>query len=191
MPDEVGDGRPYLAVMSYESVTVKSDPTRPPVEVEDIFQYKNSDGRLRELRNNLLFVIAGEREIARMKDITRRRLALAELRKPEHIKNLADHQQRKVNEEFQTSLLDQAVAILQCYRHLFYPSHMAMPDTQLPVGHTAIELALAAPNPVQSGLRMCDRGIRRDSLRKTDSATVARRLETDSVVFYNGREVSC
>ena len=147
VPDEVGDGRPYLAVMSYESVTVKSDPTRPPVEVEDIFQYKNSDGRLRELRNNLLFVVAGEREIARMKDITRRRLALAELRKPEHIKNLADHQQRKVNEEFQTSLLDQAVAILQCYRHLFYPSHMAMPDTQLPVGHTAIELSSPGDRP--------------------------------------------
>ena len=147
VPDEIGDGRPYLAVMSYESITVSGDPTKPPAEVEAIFQYRNADGKLRELRNNLIFVVADARLSENMKEITKRRLALAELRKPGQIERLADHQQRKVNEDYEKSLLTQAEAILHCYRHLFYPSHLTMPDATLPIGYSNIELANASDSP--------------------------------------------
>jgi hypothetical protein len=76
-----------------------------------------------------------------MRDLVRRRMALGLLQKPEHQRELADYQQGKVKAEFEKLKLDVAMAILHCYRHLFYPSSSSMPGTQLPLGHTMIELS--------------------------------------------------
>ena len=46
-----------------------------------------------------------------------RRLALIEMKKPERLKELAEHQQNKVKELESKSLTELAVAIQQCYRH--------------------------------------------------------------------------
>ena len=39
------------------------------------------------------------------------------------------------------------MAILQCYRHLFYPSGTRMTGTELDLGHTIIELSAAGDSP--------------------------------------------
>jgi hypothetical protein len=147
VPDEVGDGRPLLVVMNHESTAVPSDLRQPPPDVAEIFEYKGTERKSRELKNNLVFVAADERTIPNMRDLVRRRLALGLLQKPEHQRELADYQQGKVKAEYEKLKLDVAMAILQCYRHLFYPSSSRMTGAQLDLGHTIIELSGAGDSP--------------------------------------------
>lgn len=147
VPDDIGDGRPYLIVLGYDAFTVSDEPTSLPSEIVRMATLKGANEELRGLRNNLIFVVADERLREDMKQATKRRLALQELRKPERISNLADHQQRTVNEEFEKSSFTIAVAIMQCYRHLFYPSHIALGSGAAKLAHTAIEVANASDSP--------------------------------------------
>ena len=147
VPDEVGDGRPLLVVLHYEAVTISSEPRGLPPEIDEICKYKGTNQKLRELRNNLVFVVADDRLRENMKQKVRRRLALHELRKPDRIRQLAEYQQRKVDEHYEKLKLEIAVTILHCYRHLFYPSHISMPGTTEPIAHSAIEVHNASDSP--------------------------------------------
>ena len=145
--DVVGDGRPNLVLLHHDAFAINSDPNGLPSLVEEIFKYKGTDQRLREFRNNLVFVVADERQIKNMKDRLRRRLALQELRKPDRKRLLAVHQQNKVDEEYQKSSLEVAEAILHCYRHLFFPYSVPMPGSSEPITHAAIEVPNASDSP--------------------------------------------
>ena len=145
--DTIGDGRPSLVVLHHDAFTVNADPQGLPPLIEEIFKYKGTDHRLREFRNNLVFVTADERQTKNMKDRVRRRLALAELRKPDRKRLLADHQQEKVEEEFRKSALQVAEAIFHCYRHLFFPRTTPMPGSSEPIGHAVIEVSNASDSP--------------------------------------------
>ena len=147
VPDEVGDGRPFLVVMGYEALAIPAEPKGLRPEIEAISKHKGSDNRLREFRNNLVFVVADERLRENMKDRVRLHLALAELRKPDRVGQLAEHQQEKINEDYHKAPLAIAQAVVQCYRHLFYPSHLPMPRTNEPIGHSAIEAHNISDNP--------------------------------------------
>src|SRR5258708_2998837 len=147
VPDEVGDGRPLLVVMNHESTAVPADLRFPPPDIAEIFEYKGTDRKIREPKNNLVFVAADERTVPTMRDLVRRRMALGLLQKPEHQRELADYQQGKVKAEYEKLKLDIALAILQCYRYLFYPSSSPMVGTQLPLGQTGIELSGAGDTP--------------------------------------------
>jgi hypothetical protein len=148
VPDEVGDGRPLLVVMSHESTAVPSDLRQPPPDIAEIFEYKGTDRKIRELKNNLVYVAADERTIPNMRDLVRRRLALGVLKDdPARQRELADYQQVKVKAEYEKLKLDVAMAILQCYRHLFYPSSSRMTGAQLDLGHTIIELPSPGGSP--------------------------------------------
>ncbi|MDE0208357.1 MAG: hypothetical protein OXJ64_00565 [Boseongicola sp.] len=94
VPDEVGDGRPKLVLLSYDSVAVGSTVEAVPELVERIYARKGSEGSaLRGLRNHLVFAVADEARVEDMKRLTRRRLALQDMKKPERIADLAEHQQ--------------------------------------------------------------------------------------------------
>ncbi|GIU78629.1 MAG: hypothetical protein KatS3mg005_1867 [Bryobacteraceae bacterium] len=140
VPDDLADPRPLLVVLNYESTAIPANLLQPPSEIEEIFQYKGSDRNHRELKNNLVFVAAAENGIASMKMLVRRKLALEQLRKPSNQQELADYQIQKVNAEYHELDLQIAQAILQCYRHVFYPSATPMAGTTLPLGHTILEL---------------------------------------------------
>ena len=140
VPDDLADDRPLLVVLNHEAVSVPSDLRRPPAEVEDIFQYKGADRNLRELKNNLVFVVAAEAALPNLRERIKRKLALAELQKPTNQQGLADYQIHKVKGEYHELDLLIAQGILQCYRYLFYPSASPMQGTTLPLGHTIIEL---------------------------------------------------
>jgi hypothetical protein len=76
-----------------------------------------------------------------------RRLALQELKKPERMGELADHQQAKVRELEGRAEQEVAVAIQQCYRHVFYPSRSDRVVEGVELGHTAIDVPSASAAP--------------------------------------------
>ncbi len=68
IPDDVGDGRPRLAVMSYDAVTVGSAVDAVPELVARCYERKGAEGTaFRALRNNLAFIVADEAQVAEMR----------------------------------------------------------------------------------------------------------------------------
>ena len=102
---------------------------------------------LRSLRNNLVFVVADDRQVRDMRLAARRRLGLQGLTNSDRIQDLAEYQQRRIREEFEKARTAVAIAILQCYRHLFYPSHAPLAGSDAQLGHTVIELQNASDSP--------------------------------------------
>jgi hypothetical protein len=99
VPDEIGNGRPLLAVLSYEGCTVGTSVDLVPELIARTYERKGVEGgSLRQLRNNLVFIVADESRIDEMRHKMARRLALNELKKPERLAELAEHQQAKVRE---------------------------------------------------------------------------------------------
>lgn len=145
--DTIGDGRPRLVVLHYEALSIADEPQKLPAMVDEITRYKGTDRKLRDLRNNLVFVVADQRSIANIQGRMSRALALKELQKPERIRQLAPYQQERVKEEDKRSRLYVAEAILQCYRHLFFPYHQSLPGSDLPVAHAVIEVHNASADP--------------------------------------------
>ena len=146
--DEVADGRPKLVVLGFEAVTIGTSVEAVPGLIERIFERKGSEGSaLRVLRNNLVFVAADE---ARKEDMRRkayRRLALREMKKPERLVELAEHQQANVREMEQRSEQELALAVQQCYRHVFYPSRNRVGGSDADLAHTAVDTHSASDRP--------------------------------------------
>ncbi len=148
VPDEVGDGRPQLAVLSYDALSVGDSVERVPEWVEGIYNRKGTGGTaLRALRNHLVLVVADEARKEAMRRNVRRRLALQVLKRPERMGELAAHQQAKIHELAATSEKDLAVGIQQCYRHVFYPSRNRLGGGTVDLAHTALELPSVSATP--------------------------------------------
>ena len=147
VPDEVGDGRPKLIVLSYDAVSLDGQKAKLPELVERIYARKGSDGQsLRGLRNHLVFVATDDGGRAEMQRRARLRLALRALKRAERLRDLAEHQQGQVLEMEARSEQELAIAIQQAYRNVFYPSPNRMvPDVSL--AHTAIDIHSAADQP--------------------------------------------
>ena len=147
VPDEVGDGRPRLIVLSPDAAVIGDSVDAAPELAARIYARKGAEGSaLRMLRNNLAFVVADRERTAGMQHASVRRLALQALLAPERLAELAEHQQATVREYAARSEAELAVAIQQCYRHLFYPS----PDRvggEVDLAHTAIDLPAASDQP--------------------------------------------
>ena len=148
VPDEVGDGRPKLVVLSYDAAAIGSSVDNVPELVERTHTRKGSEGAaLRVLRNNLVFAVADDARRADMRRKTYHRLALRELKKPEHLNDLAEHQQAKVRELEARSEQELAIAIQQCYRHIFYPSRDRLSASDVDLAHSAIDMHSASDQP--------------------------------------------
>ena len=146
--DEVADGRPKLVVLGFEAVAIGATVEAVPELVRRIFERKGLEGSaLRALRNNLVFVAADEARKEDMRRQTRRRLALREMKKPERLVELAEHQQARVREMEQISERDLALAVQQCYRHVFYPSRNRVGAGDVDLAHTAIDTHSASDRP--------------------------------------------
>jgi hypothetical protein len=164
--DEAGDGRPRLAVMAYEGVAVGSTVEVVPDLISTIFERKGAEGLgLRGLRNHLVFVVADETRIDEMKKKIIRRLAMAELIKPDRIAELADHQQRKVRELESRSDQEVAIVIQQGYRHVFYPSRQRLSNSPVDLAHAAVDIHSASERP-GSGQQQVVRTLRESANQK-------------------------
>ena len=147
MPDDVGNGRPKLVVLAYDAVTIGAAEEVPEL-VRRIYLRKGSDGSaLRLLRNNVVFVVADDARKAEMRRHASRRLALRELRKPERLAHLAEHQRDKVCELEARSEQELALAIQQCYRHVFYPSRHRVESADVDLAHSAIDIHSTSDQP--------------------------------------------
>ena len=140
VPDDVGGGRPKLVVLAYDAVTIGAAEDVPEL-VRRIYLRKGSDASaLRLLRNNVVFVVADEARKTEMRRHASRRLALRELKKPERLAQLAEHQRDKVCELEARSEQELALAIQQCYRHVFYPSRARVESADVDLTHSAIDI---------------------------------------------------
>ncbi|MBR0761571.1 ATP-binding protein [Bradyrhizobium japonicum] len=149
VPDDVSDGKPRLVLLSHDALEIGADLREIPEIVIRMFERKGADGGgLRSLRNNLVFVIADETKVSEMRRAIVRRLALQELKRPERLKELAEHQQAKVLELEKKSETEAAIAIQQCYRHILYPSRNALGGTgTVQLAHSVIDIQNASERP--------------------------------------------
>ena len=147
VPDDVGSGRPKLVVLAYDAVTVGTAEEVPEL-VRRIYVRTGSDAApLRLLRNNVVFVVADEARKEEMRRHASRRLALRELRKPERLAHLAEHRRDKVCELEARSEQELALAIQQCYRHVFYPSRHRVESSDVDLAHSAVDTHSASDQP--------------------------------------------
>ena len=147
VPDEVGDGRPKLIVLSYDAVSFGAQVSELPSLVERIYTRKGADGAsLRALRNHLVFVATDDAGKAEMQRHARLRLALRALKRADRLRDLGEHQQDQVLEKEARSEQELAIAIQQAYRHVLYPSSAGM-DAEVSLAHTAIDIHSAADQP--------------------------------------------
>ena len=148
VPDDVGDGRPKLALLHYDALTVGTTVTDVPDLIQLVYERKGSEGKaLRTFRNHMVFVVADDAQKTEMQRKVRERLALQELKKPERLLDLAEHQQDKVRELAEKSEHELAIAIQQCYRHLFYPSRNRIGSSLVDLAHSALDMHSASQRP--------------------------------------------
>ncbi len=148
VPDEVGNGRPLLVVLSYEGCSVGATVDVVPDLIARMWERKGAEGgSTRALRNNLLFVVADEGRIDDMRQQMARRLALRALKAPDRLGELAEHQQAKVHEWEAASETKAAIAIQQCYRHVFYPSRTRLAGASVDLAHSALDTHSASEKP--------------------------------------------
>jgi len=145
IPDDVGNGRPYLVILNYDAYAFADGTAEPAPDLVRMAMRAGAKEEHRKLQNNVVFAVADQRLAEEMKLQVRRRLALQAIADSERFQELPEHQQRRVKEEVEKSLATTAISILQCYRHLFYPSGSAGSDARL--GHTTIELHNASESP--------------------------------------------
>ncbi len=148
VPDEVGDGRPRLIVLAYDGVSIGASVDSVPELIERIHTRRGAEGaQLRVLRNNVVFVVADDARKVEMRRAAVRRLALLGLQRAERLADLAEHQQAKIRELEAGSEHALAIAIQQCYRHLFYPSRNRIGTSGPDLAHSAIDLHATSDQP--------------------------------------------
>ena len=145
VPDDANEGKPFLAVIGYEAEAVEGDVSATPPMVARLANFKGNDGTLlRGMRNNVIFLLADARKRADMEGAVARRLALEDL-EARGISSLAEHQGQRLRELKSESVTRAAIAVQQCYRHVFFPSGAALDEAGL--AHLALEIDNASANP--------------------------------------------
>lgn len=148
IPDDVGEGKPRLVVVKHETLEVSSQLDEVPDFIAAMYTRKGSEGdKIRMLRNNLVFLLADERTVSQMREAMARRLALYELKRPERLIDLAEHQQQEILRLESRAESSVAVAIQGCYRHLLYPSKAALGDGFISLAYASIDNPSTAANP--------------------------------------------
>ncbi|MFY9340948.1 MAG: DUF499 domain-containing protein [Planctomycetota bacterium] len=144
LPDEVEGGRPFLAVLSYDAHAV-ADHANLPADLLRMCKFKGVRDEFRALLNNFVFLAADKHAVPDMKQAVAKRLALMAIQSSDQFQQLPDYQQEKVKEELRKSESTVALAVLQCYRHIYYPSPRGVGDVKL--AHTSVEIPSASDTP--------------------------------------------
>lgn len=148
--DDSGDGKPYLVLIGYDAESVRASEVTVPALVEKIFRHRGASGSdFRRHLNNVVFVVADETRKDEMRRKVVYRLALDQLRRPERLSELAEHQQDRVKELYRRSEQEMATAIQQCYRHVFYPSRNRLDGAAVDLNHSALDVPGASADPGQ------------------------------------------
>lgn len=147
VPDDDGSGRPYLVMLGYEATQVFSDAVSIDPLVEKVFLHKGSGADWRHNRNNLVFLVADAAGAPNMKAKMLRNIALESLRQADKLKDLADYQVVKLQELHERSKQELALAVQQCFRHIFYPSRNRLDGASCDLAHTVVDIQTASDRP--------------------------------------------
>ncbi|WP_300336658.1 DUF499 domain-containing protein [Accumulibacter sp.] len=147
VPDDDGSGRPYLVMLGYEATQVFSDAVTVDNLVEKVFLHKGGGSDWRHNRNNLVFLLADAAGVPNMKAKMLRNIALESLRQPGKLKDLADYQVAKLQELHERSKQELALAVQQCFRHIFYPSRNRLDGANCDLAHTVVDIQTASDRP--------------------------------------------
>lgn len=147
VPDDDGSGRPYLVMLGYEATQVFSDAVSVDLLVEKVYLHKGAGTDWRHNRNNLVFLVADASGVPNMKAKMLRNIALESLRQPDKLKDLADYQVAKLQELHERSKQELALAVQQCFRHIFYPSRNRLEGANCDLSHTAVDIQTASDRP--------------------------------------------
>lgn len=185
--DGIGDGRPYLVLLSYDAATVRPDSLRVPDLVERIFSQQGSQAGFRNFKNNLVFIVADDAQRDEMKAKMVRRLALEAMRLPERLKELAEHQQNKLQELYRRSEQEVALAIQQCYRHLFFPTRNSRVEgAGVDLGHTAFDVQSASEKPGEGQVQVLRALVDNNKLLRNEDAPPNPRYVRDQTLLKRG-----
>ncbi len=147
VPDDASK-KPVLVILHYDVGAVGRSVETVPSFVQQLYQQKGSGGQFtRELRNNLVFVVADKAQKPPMHWQVRRHLALRALRSKGRINDFEPYQQEKIRELEGKSGLEAATAIQHCYRHVFYPSATPLERASVTLAHTSIDLPSSSDRP--------------------------------------------
>lgn len=147
VPDDAGDGKPFLVVLGYEAADVAPERVIVPEIVERIYLHKGAANDWRHNRNNVVFLLADASTIPAMRQKMVRHLALEALKAPDKLRDLADYQIKKMQELAERSKQELALAIQQTYRHIFYPTRNRVEGAKSDLGHTAVDVQTASDRP--------------------------------------------
>ena len=139
LPDEAG--KPKLAVMHYESLSVSASDS-PPELLGEILQYNDDKGSHRTYKNNLVFLLADSEKRRDAEDTVRKYLARKSVLETDEYDDVLSPEQFEEVSELKRKLLVNT-AIKQIYRHLFYPdddglSHIFLKDIDV-TDHSSFE----------------------------------------------------
>jgi hypothetical protein len=143
IPDDT-DG-PYLAVIHWEGHTVEQANIHLPELVVRLFKEKGDNANVRLNRNNLVFVCADALQVDDMLRKARTYLALQQMQQGDLFASLQSHQQDQVKERYGQAQQGFALAVQQCYRHVFYPERGQW--SEVPLTHAAITITSASSEP--------------------------------------------
>ena len=186
VPDEVGDGRPKLVVLGYDGVTIGSVVEQVPELIERMYTRKGSEGSaLRALRTT--WCSWSRTRPARRRCAARPCIAwrCGNWKKPERQADLAEHQQAQVRELEARSEQELAIAIQQCYRHVFYPSRNRVGASDVDLAHSAIDIHSTSDKP-GAGQQQIVRALR--DLRNYAFPRTSRTLRPMCVTAHHSRK---
>ena len=147
VPDDDGNGHPYLVLLAPDAVQAVADAIRVDPLVEKIYLHRGASGDWRHNRNNVVFCVADAAGVQNMRSRMLRHLALESLRVPGKLKDLADYQVAKLNGDFEDSKAKLALAVQQCFRHLFFPSRNRVESANSDLAHTVVDIQTASDRP--------------------------------------------
>lgn len=147
IPDDTGDGKPYLALISYEAETVHGGQVRVPALVERLYKEKGSSGNSRFNLNHVVFLCVDSQKKEDMWQKMERHLAIRNLIQSPTFAQLAQYQQDALQEQKGKSQTQAAIAAQQAYRHLFYPSTAKVEGSSVDLAHASIDDPNASESP--------------------------------------------
>jgi Protein of unknown function (DUF499) len=145
--DDRGDAKPVLVLIGYDAAEIATDRVEVPELVARVYERTGSTNDLRLNRNNLVFLVVDAARKDEMRQKMVRRLALDDLRRPERLNELAEHQREQIRRLFGEAERDVATAIQQAYRHVLYPSKERLEGATVDLEHAAVELPSAGADP--------------------------------------------
>ena len=187
VPDDVGNGRPYLVLLHHDAEAVRADGSQCPRSSSASSAPRAAAGDFRQHQNNLVFVLADEAQRDAMKHGMVRRLALEALRAPSERRSSRRHQQDKVEELYQRSEQEVALAIQQCYRHVFFPSRdNRVEGAAIDLAHTAIDVGSASDRPGQGQQQVVRALTDNNKLRRSEDHPLAPNYVRDQTPLKKG-----